>query len=476
MAGDNGRRPVSAHLRFQDPDCRRAPVLRRRGRDFAPMSRGLNVGQIFDTLRQPNYGPYVAANLVSLSGSWMQRLAVQWLAWQLTHDPRWLGAIAFAELFPAIVTSPVAGVIADRVNQKTLIQGVQVLAMAQALALTVLMLTGTMTIWWLAGFSAFLGFVMGFNHPVRMAFIHHLVSRAHLATAISLGAVTFNGSRAVGPGLAAAFLTFGMNGVTAIFVVNAASFVVFMVIISRMDLPTAAAHKGPRGDFFGDMRAGMAYAARHPGIGPMLLMAAATGMMLRPLLEMLAGIADQLYEAGGSAFAILNAANAIGAVLGGLWLAQRGPVKGLTKVFFVAVFLLIISMAAVPLVGNFWIGAGFLMVAGGLMIVSGAGNQTLIQNAVDPAMRGRVLSLMSLIFSAAPAVGALITGFLAERMGFASPIVGAALLCLGVWLWTFRRRHTIADIMEAEAPPESGVANTAGSVAPPIAEPLVRRT
>ncbi|MEQ8370235.1 MAG: MFS transporter [Alphaproteobacteria bacterium] len=434
------------------------------------MSRGLNIAQIAGALRQPNYGPYVGANLVSLSGTWMQRLAVQWLAWDLTHDFRWLGIVAFAELFPAIIASPVAGVIADRVNQKTLIQGVQVLAMGQAVALTILMLSGLMTIYWLAGLAVFLGFVMGFNHPVRMAFVHHLVSREYLATAISLGAVTFNLSRAVGPGLAAAFLFFGLNGVTMIFAINAASFVVFMVVLQRMDLPGAAARQGPRGSFFGDMRAGIAYAVGHPGIGPMLLMATATGMLLRPLLEMLAGVADELFSAGGSAFALLNAANAIGAVLGGLWLAQRGPVKGLTRVFFTAVLVMIGCMAAVTLVPDFWVAAGFLTVAGGLMIISGVGNQTLIQNSADPALRGRVLSLMSLIFSAAPAVGAAIIGFLAESHGFTPPFVGAALICLGVWLWTFRRRRIIAAVMEQEPAAAAPGAAAKQAVSPPVAQ------
>ena len=137
-------------------------------------------------------------------------------------------------------------------------------------------------------------------------------------------------------------------------------------------------------------------------------------------------------------------------MLGGVWLAQRGAVQGLTPVAVAAVAVLSCSLIAFTATDEFWLALPALVFAGFAMIVIGVGEQTLIQNAVDPAIRGRVMGLYGMIGRGAPALGALIMGALSSYVGFRWPVAGGAVLCLFVWIWAHRRRRTIAHELEIE--------------------------
>ena len=155
----------------------------------------------------------------------------------------------------------------------------------------------------------------------------------------------------------------------------------------------------------GEIAEGYAYAARHPGIGPMLAILTLIAICGRPFLELLPGFADAVFGRGADGLAWLTSAAGVGAMLGGLWLAQRGAVAGLTATTVSAIALLGAMLIGFAATDIFWLALPCAAAAGFALIVVGVGEQTLLQNAVDPGLRGRVMSLYGMINRGAPAKG-----------------------------------------------------------------------
>src|SRR5581483_9556596 len=142
--------------------------------------------------KNPTYGIYAAGNAVSLVGTWMQRISVSWLTWEMTHSGFWLGVVAFADFFPGLVVGPLAGAFADRADQLTVVKSSQVVSLLQATVLFALAATDHLNIWGLTALTAFQGAVVAFNQPARLALVPSLVTQADLASAVAINSVIFN--------------------------------------------------------------------------------------------------------------------------------------------------------------------------------------------------------------------------------------------------------------------------------------------
>lgn len=402
---------------------------------------------IVSALRNPNYGIYTAGSATSLIGTWTQRVAVGWLAWQLTQSGAWLGAVAFADLFPTVVIGPIAGAVADRWDRLRVIKTSQTLAMLQSFLLLGLTLSGAMTIGWLLALTAFLGMVAAFNQPARLALIPSLVPPADLGAAVAINSIIFNSARFIGPAVAG-FLIVG-GGVATAFAANALSFTAFLFALSRMRLQTEAPPP-PLGrlGFFTAIVDGLRYVIGHPGIGPLLLLMVAVSLCARPFIELLPGFAAAVFDTDARGLALLTSTVGAGAILGGLWLAQRGRTAGLTTVVIGHTMILALALLAFVSSTDLWIAVPALAVTGWCMVTAGVGTQTLLQLSVEQAKRGRVLSLYGLIFRGAPAIGALAMGTLSERIGLRWPLAaGAGVLILAV-IWAVRQRKQLAAALE----------------------------
>ncbi len=399
-------------------------------------------------LSSRNYRIYAGGNFVSLCGTWLQRIAVGWLAWQLTHSGTWLGLVAFADLFPTVVLSPFAGTLADRHDRLTVIKISQGFAMAQATALAVMTYADAMTIGWLLALSLMMGIVNAINQPARLALIPNLVERPNLAAAVAINSTIFNAARFLGPAVAGVVIAHG--SIALAFAVNAASYVAFMVALQRVRLVGSESQLSGRGNFLQQSLDGYAYAVRHPGIGPMIVLLTATSIGSRAYIELLPGFADAVFGRGAEALAWLTATTGLGAMVGGLLMASRGAPAGLTRVVIANVLLMALALLAFTATTSFWIALPCLFVAGFSLVINGIGGQTLVQNAVDGTMRGRVMSLYGMIFRGGPALGALIMGAASGYVGLQLPVACGALLCAGFWLWARLRRERIAAALETE--------------------------
>lgn len=398
------------------------------------------LARIVDTLSAPTYGSYVVGNGISLIGTWMQRIAVGWLAWSLTGSSLWLGLIAFADLFPTVIVGPLGGAFADRVDRLRLVQVSQILACGQAASLFALTITGAIDIYLLVALTLFLGTVTALNQPARLALVPSLVAPHQLNAAIGINSVIFNLARFIGPAIAG-FIIAGGN-VAWVFGLNALSFGAFLFILFRLRLGPETRVARQRKRFHADLADGVAYAARTRHIAVQLLLLMAIGLGARPMVELLPGIADVFFAGGPKTLALLTSTFGAGAIAGGLWLAGRRTETDLAAIVTASALVLAAALGAFILSPSLWFAVPAVAVLGVAMVITGAGIQTLLQVNVDSAMRGRVLSLYGLIMRGGPALGALAMGWAAEYLGLRWPLAGgAALVALAALAIAVRMRR-----------------------------------
>lgn len=413
-----------------------------------------NVVRVF---RVRNYRVYTTGNAVSLIGTWMQRISVGWLAWQLTHSTLWLGWVAVADLLPTMVLSPLAGLLADRLDRVRLIWATQVIAMTQAAVLAALVYSGAIDIVILFALTLVLGAANAVNQPARLALIPALVDRANLPGAIAINSLVFNSARFIGPAIAG--FVIGQGSVGLAFAINSVSYLAFLAALARLELARAERVERPeRRELIADTLAGYLYALRHPGIGRMISLFAVTSFSLRGFIELFPGFADAVFGRGPNGLAWLTATVGMGAVAGGLWMVRRPGIQGLTALIIGHTFLVAVSVLGFTATQNYWVALACVFVCGFSLVTTGISAQTLIQSAVDPAMRGRVLGFYGMLFRGGPAANAVFMGWLSTELGSLSTELGlrlavasGAVVCLLYWLWARLRQGVMERALEDEA-------------------------
>lgn len=399
------------------------------------------------TLSRRNGRVFYAGSLLAWTGMWIQRIAVGWLAWELTTSPFWLGLVVFCDLFPAVVAAPIAGAIADRTDRIRLTMAAQAVTAAQSLTLGMLVVTELITIELLLALELVVGVSNSFTQPARQTLIPALVPREDLPAAVALNSLTFNVARFTGPAISGAIIVWA--GVAPAILVNCASYVIASLSLLLLEIaPGERIGHAPTRSLRAETIEGFRYAARHRGIGPLLLFAGLMGVFARPFLELLPAFADSVFHRGASGLAMLASVTGAGALVSGLLLAARGGTRGLTLIGVAAGAAMALGGLLFVATDIFEIGLLGAAVAAAAQIVHGVAIQTLIQGSADRAMRGRVLSLWGLIIRACPALGALGLGALAEAVGLRLAVACASAACLPVWWWGMRRQRRVAVVME----------------------------
>jgi MFS family permease len=400
--------------------------------------------------RNANYGLYVAGSGVSLIGTWMQRISIGWLTWELTHSGLWLGIIAFADFFPVLLVGPVAGAAADRWDRLRVVKTSQTLSLIQATVLFALTASGHINIGLLVLLAALQGVLVAFNQPARLALVPSLVGEADVASAVAINSVIFNCARFIGPMLAGLVIVW--SGVPAAFAANALSYVAFLLALTRIRLsPAATTRAKPRG-FKADLREGLRYTATHPAIASVLVLLIAIGIGARPLNELLPGFAAQVFNSGAGGLSILASATGAGAIIGGLWLGHRAPSSGLTSVALAASFASALAAVMVSATDSMWIAVPAVAAFGFCVSSAGIAIQTIVQLAADRDMRGRAMGVYGVIFRGAPTIGALAAGLASTSLGLRWPIIAGAGIVVAASAWAYRNRHLIDQALPARQP------------------------
>ncbi len=407
----------------------------------------LSLGSAFGALRHRNYRTYTIGNSISLIGTWAQRIAVGWLTWELTHSATWLGVVAFADLFPAVLLSPWSGALADRQERLVILWVTMLFAMSQAIVLTVVTAIDFINIWGLFGLTLAVGCANAMAQPARLALVPSLVEREELSSAVAINSVVFNTARFIGPTIAGFAIVHG--GISFAFGLNALSYIAFILSLINLKIVRPEQPIVSR-NVWDDTIAGYRYAAGHQGIGAMLLLMAATTLGLRAVIELLPGFAGEVFHRGPEGLAWLTAMVGIGAMVGGIWVAGRKHLAGLTHVVVVTVGVSTVFLFGFVATPIFWIALPCLFIVGFTQVITGVAAQTLIQSAVDPQMRGRILSLYGMIFRGGPAIGALVFGILGSHLGLRTAVAISAATGVAVYLYARRRELQIAAALEVE--------------------------
>ncbi len=401
-----------------------------------------------------NFTIYTAGSTVTLVGLWVQRLGVGWLAWELTYSGFWLGAIAFADLFPAVMIGPFAGVLADRLDRLRLARICQWLSLLQTALLFALTAWGQIGIIALMSLTLFLGCVRAVYMPVRLSLVPALVRPDDVPAAVAISSLIFNLARFVGPAFAGLIIT--AWGVAPTFAFYGVTVIALLFAFSLLRIDSAPGGDGRGDGMLAQIAEGFGYATRHGAIAPLLLLMLALSVLARPVGELFPGFADAVFQRGAGGLAWLSSAIGLGAVAGGIWLARRGTAVGLLPIALAGAGVSGLSLMLFTATDIFWIAIPAIGLFGAAVVSCAIATQTLLLGAVEEHVRGRVLSLYGVIFRGGPAVGSLLMGGLSDLFGLRWPLAVGGLLSLAAAAWTWRGRRRMIVLLERRGPKTAG--------------------
>jgi MFS family permease len=409
----------------------------------------MRLQRIVRALRHRNFRLFFAGQSISLIGTWMQRVAMNWLVYRLTGSALLLGVVNFTAQAPTLLFTPFAGVIADRYDRHRLLTATQVMAMVQAALIAVLVLTNVIAVWHLMLLSLFLGIVNAFDTPIRQSMVVEMIdNREDLGNAIALNSSMVNGARLIGPSVAGILIATVGEGMC--FLLNAVSYVaVIMALMAMTIAPKYARMQRPH--LWQAWREGVIYAFKSLPIRSVLLLIAVVSFMGMPYATLLPIFAQEVLHGGAQTLGFLMGAAGIGALAGAMFLASRDNVLGLETVLVVAAMVFGGGLIAFSQSRVFWLSLGLMIVSGFGMMVHLAASNTLVQTFVDDDKRGRVMSLYTMSLRGMVPLGSLIAGGLASHIGAPATLTLGGVCCV-VGACIFASRRTAFKVPAAPQP------------------------
>ena len=405
------------------------------------------LGGIGRALSHRDYCLYWASNGTNTIGRWMYRIAVGWLTWELTESTVWLGIVAFAETFPLVIFSVIAGALADRVGYIRITFLAQTATAVAATIFAAITLLGLINIELVLLFALLIGSLESLTTPARMALVHALLPKQDIPAAIGLQSATFNGCRFVGPAIASVLIALAGSG--AVLAVVAGTFIQFCFVITIIRADEPERNPGPWRDLMREMADGIRYSFSHQGIRFLLVMLGVTGFLIRPIIELMPAFSEEVFDSGSAGFGFLMSSIGLGAMVSCLWIGIRGRTEGLTRLVTHSLAVQGTVLILSALTGYIWLAAVFLSIVGFAMLVGGVGSQTLMQTAADAGVRARVMSLFVVISWGTPAFGALVAGWVADFAGLAATIAAGGGMTVLLWLWARPQVRTMERELES---------------------------
>ena len=368
----------------------------------------------FRALSSFNYRVWVAGSLVSNIGTWMQRVAQDWLVLtQLTHhDASAVGIVVGLQFAPQLLLLPWTGVAADHYNQRKLLMITQASMGVLALALGVLTIAGSVRLWHVYVFAFLFGSVAAVDAPVRQTFVAELVGDEHLTNAVALNSTSFNAGRMVGPAVAG--LVIAKVGTGWAFVANGISFAavlisIFLFRVSELR-PSIRAHRTP-----GRFKEGLRYVWNRPDLRAILIMLFLIGTFGLNFPVFISTMAVKVFRTDARGFGLLSSIMAIGTISGSLFAAVQQKPRFASLLGGSAVFGIGCTLAA--LAPGYWWFAAALVVTGAAALTFTNATNSMMQLSTEPAMRGRVMALRVAVALGGTPIGAPIVGWVANRFG-----------------------------------------------------------
>lgn len=402
----------------------------------------------FRSLRVRNFAIFASANLVSLTGTWMQRIGQDWLVLQLSDgNGIALGLITALQFGPSLFLSMYGGVLADRYDKRRVLLVTQALMGVLALVLALLVAADVVALWHVFALAGGLGAVAAIDAPVRQAFVSEMVGPELLTNAVGLNSTIFNGARLIGPSLAGLLIGASAGDTAPAFFVNAASFAFTITALASMragELRRSAPVRRAKGQ----LREGLRYTWAHPDLVLAMGLAFVIGTFGFNYQVTIALMAREQFGLGAEAFGLLSTTFAVGSLTGALLSTRRSvrPRQRFLVVSAVAFGLLTVVSGLMPGYVSF---AVLLVPTGAAALIFSVANNSFVQLGAEPHMRGRVMALYFMCFLGGTPVGAPLVGWISEHLGAPWGLILGGAVCVvvgtGAGIWLARGRRVRLD-------------------------------
>jgi MFS family permease len=397
----------------------------------------------FRSLKYYNFRLFFAGQGISLIGTWIQRIAMPWLVYDITKSVFLLGLVGFIGQMPTFIVAPFAGVLTDRWNRYRIIVVTQILSMIQAAILAGLVLSKHIEVWQIISLSAFLGCINAFDIPARQSFVIRMVdNKKDLGNAIAINSSMVNGARLLGPTIAGILIASTGEGVC--FLINAMSYI--FVIISLLCMRISPfEQKQEKKPIFRELKDGFTYSFSSVPIRYTLLLFALVSLMGMPYTVLMPVYVKEIIHGGSHTFGFLMGASGFGALLGALYLASRKQVFGIDKIIPYAALLFGCSLMLFSFSRYFALSLIILIFVGMGMMLQHASSNTMLQSIVKDNMRGRVMSFYTMAFMGTVPFGSLMAGSLAKIIGVPFTILIGGIACVIGAVIYIRKRDLITQ-------------------------------
>jgi MFS family permease len=406
----------------------------------------------FHSLSIPNYRIYASGAIISNIGTWMGRVAQDWLVLTVLtdHSATALGVVTGLQFLPFLLLAPFAGMLVDRFPKRRILFLTQTALLVTALLLAVLTATEVVQLWHVYALAFLQGVATAVDNPARQTFVSEMVDTEHLPNAVALNSASFNLGRLLGPG--AAGLVIAWFGIAPALYANAATFVFVLVALVRMN--TALLMPSPRARGKGQIREGLRYVKGRPDLILVMALVFVLGTFGMNFQLTMALMATKVFDKGPGEYGLLGSVMAIGSLTAALLSARRGRPR--LRVLLLALAGFTVSTAFVSTAPNFVLFAVFLVPTGLAALTALTTANAMVQVSVDPVMRGRVMALYMAIFMGGTPVGAPVIGWIGDvwgprwTIGIGTIAVGLSVAAVALW---FARRQNVAVIFQTQARP-----------------------
>ncbi|MFB6453825.1 MFS transporter [Chitinophaga sp. Hz27] len=383
---------------------------------------------ILSVLKNRNYTLYISGKTISQLGTWMQRTAVVWVVYSITHSSFLLGVTVFAETFPSFLLSIMGGVAADRWNRYRIIQITQIISMIQSIVLALLVIFGHPIIWLILTLSIILGIVNAFDIPARQTLLNDVVTnKEDLPSAISFSAATASIAQLFGPALAGIVLN--SFGASVCFIGNAITFLAVIISLYFMELP-AYVPKQTDKKVMTDFKEGFSYIVNHPNIGMIILRMSLMSLLVLPFSTVLPVFAKVIFKGDASTFGYINSFIGIGAVVCTVYLTTRRPDANMKRILLATTLLLSMGLIFFSQVMNFPLAMFFILLAGLGSAAQFNISNIIVQSEAAPEFRGRAISIFLMAAFGMMPLGSLLIGVAAEHIGAPVTVLAAGIFAL----------------------------------------------
>jgi MFS family permease len=382
----------------------------------------------FRAFRNRNYALFFSGQSVSQIGTWMQRTAVSWLIYTLTHSAFMLGFAVFAQQFPSFLLSLFGGIVADRHSRYKILLITQTASMIQAILLAVLILTKHYVIWEILTLSAVLGIINAFDVPARQPMVHDMVNdKEDVVNALALNSAMVNIARLVGPALSGIVLQ--TLGAGICFSLNAVSFLAVITSLLLMKLPKFNP-PAVKKKVTSELAEGFQYLKQTPTIGMVILMLTCLSLLVVPYDTILPVFAKVVFKGNAATYGYISSFMGLGAILGSVFMASLKKGTNLKIILLISSVILGVGMVLFSRISYFPVAMVFAVVIGFGSLTPMTSSITIIQIEAAPHMRGRVMSYIAMAYFGMLPFGSLIIGTISEKISAPLTMLGQGVMAL----------------------------------------------